>query len=348
MQNQIEITNKQPLLDESGKIASAGFAKTLNWEYDRTAIKAGKSRIKEWEYYSISNGEYALGITIADMGYVGTLTVSVVDYITPAYFTATKSRLFTMGKLNLPTNLDDGEINFKKGKAWATIKTENGIRHLTGEYPDADGRGNTLKWDVTLTDTPKEYMAIATPFEKSNHFYLNAKVNCIKAEGSFYIGDMECPFHKDNTLAVLDWGRGVWPYKNTWYWASLSTTLDDGTPFGFNLGYGFGNTENATEDMLFVDGKAHKISSKVTFEIGGEQDKKPRFIEPWTLKDEDGKIDISFTPILDKYAPFDILFLQMKGHQVFGWFDGKCTLDDGTVININHKIGFAEKVVTKW
>jgi hypothetical protein len=86
----------------------------------------------------------------------------------------------------------------------------------------------------------------------------------------------------------------------------------------------------------------------VTFAIGGEQDKKPRFIEPWTLKDEDGKIDITFTPILDKYAPFDILFLQMKGHQVFGWFDGKCTLDDGTVININHKIGFAEKVVTKW
>ena len=348
MQNQIEITERKPLLDENGSIVNAGYSKQLNWDYDRTMVKAKKSRIKEWEYYSISNGEYALGITIADMGYVGTLTVSVVDYVTPAQFSATAVKYFTMGKLNMPTDIDNGEINFKKGKIWATIKIENGVRHLTGEYPNPDDRDTMLKWDVTLTDAPAEYMAIATPFEKDKNFFLNAKVNCMKAEGGFTLNDMECPFSKDNSLAVLDWGRGVWTYKNTWYWSSLSTTLDDGTLFGFNFGYGFGNTENATEDMIFVDGKAHKIPTKVTFTIGGESDNKPRFIEPWALKDEEGRVDLTFTPIIDKYAPFDIKILQMKGHQVFGWFDGKCTLEDGTELTINHKIGFAEKVLTKW
>ena len=348
MQNQIEITERKPLFDDNGNIINSGFSKRLNWEYDKTLVKASKIRLKEWDYYSISNGKYALCITIADMGYVGALTVSVIDYVTPAHFSATSTKLFTMGKLNLSSDLEKGDISFKKGKTWATVKTENGVRILQGEYPNADGLGNTLKWDVTLSQFPNEYMAIAMPFEKDKHFYLNAKVNCIEAEGSFTIGDMVCPFDKTDTLAVLNWGRGVLPYKNTWYWASLSSTLEDGRLFGLNFGHGFGNDENAAEDIIFVDGKAHKINSRVSFAIGGEKENKPRFIEPWAIKDQLGKVDLTFTPIIDKHNPFNIGLLKISEHQVFGWFDGKCTLEDGTELTINHKIGFAEKVLTKW
>ena len=49
---------------------------------------------------------------------------------------------------------------------------------------------------------------------------------------------------------------------------------------GFNLGYGFGNTEKATENMIFVDGKASKLE-QVTFQIPGEEEGKPRYLEPW-------------------------------------------------------------------
>ena len=42
-------------------------------------------------------------------------------------------------------------------------------------------------------------------------------------------------------FGVLDWGRGVWTYHNVWYWGSASG-LVDGVPFGFNIGYGFGDT----------------------------------------------------------------------------------------------------------
>ena len=47
----------------------------------------------------------------------------------------------------------------------------------------------------------------------------------------------------------MDWGRGVWTYHNTWYWSSASGELD-GVPFGWNLGYGFGDTAAATELIL--------------------------------------------------------------------------------------------------
>ena len=40
----------------------------------------------------------------------------------------------------------------------------------------------------------------------------------------------------------------------------------NGKPFGFNIGYGFGDTSAASENMLFYDGTAHKLDD-VTFHI---------------------------------------------------------------------------------
>lgn len=54
------------LLDENGKLAQAGYATSLVRKYDRTAIKASKLRIKEWDYYAITDGEVFLCLTIAE------------------------------------------------------------------------------------------------------------------------------------------------------------------------------------------------------------------------------------------------------------------------------------------
>ena len=83
MQEQHEVLVKKPLLDDKGNIAEPGYAKRLNWEYDNKKITAKRTRLKEWDYYYISNKEYALCLTIADMGYVGALSISVIDFVTP-------------------------------------------------------------------------------------------------------------------------------------------------------------------------------------------------------------------------------------------------------------------------
>ncbi len=348
MQEQHEVLVKKPLLDEKGNIAEPGYAKKLNWEYDNKKILAKRTRIKEWDYYYISNKEYALCLTIADMGFVGALSISVMDFVTPAQFTNSSIFLFPMGKLNMPATFEVGDCEWKNGKVWMKFENDGKTRHLTGEYPNADKRGTNVKWDVTLTDFPEECMVIATPFDKEKYFYFNSKVNCMTAEGSFFLNDQECPFNKEDSLGTLDWGRGVWTYDNTWYWGSLQTRLADGKTFGFNLGYGFGNTSAATEDMLFYDGKSHKLPCKVTFGIPGDDEGKPRYMEDWKFTSEDGRVDLSFTPVIDRYEPFDLKVMCMIPHQVFGYFTGKCVLDDGTVIELDHELGFAEKVHNKW
>ena len=97
-------------------------------------------------------------------------------------------------------------------------------------------------------------MVIATPFDKKGCFYYNRKINCLKAQGFYSLNGEKKPI---NGFGVLDWGRGVWTYSNTWYWSSLSCKSNDLT-VGFNLGYGFGNTSAA------ISSTASKASPELT------------------------------------------------------------------------------------
>jgi hypothetical protein len=344
---QHEVTSVQPLLGKNGKIAEAGYAKKMVWQYNRENIKAKKSRIKEWDYYYISNLKHALCVTIADMGYVGALSLSILDFTTPSEFTNSSVFFFPMGKLNMPATTEKGDCSYKNGGVEMSFLNDGKTRRLSGIYPDADKKGTTVSFDVTLSDAPEESMAIATPFDKKGYFYLNQKINCMSAEGWFSLDEKKFYFDKKDSLATLDWGRGVWTYDNTWYWGSLQTILPDGSRFGWNLGYGFGNTAAASEDMFFYNGKAHKIG-RTEFIIPGDKDGEPRYMEDWRFVSDDGRLDCAFKPLIDRYAPFDVKLMCMIPHQVFGYISGKCVLDDGLVINLENALGFAEKVHNKW
>ena len=344
---QREITEVIKLLNSEGNIDTAGYAKKLNWEYNREAITANKARLKEWDYYYIGNDSCALCLTMADMGYVGALSATIMDFTVPMQITKSAVCLFPMGKINMPLTSVVGDCSWKVGKVEMTFTNDGKTRRLFGQYPKFGNEKETLSFDVTLTDIPEESMVIATPFKKQGHFYYNQKINCMTADGWFKLGDKDYSLSKDEgTMGTLDWGRGVWTYDNTWYWGSLQTRLPDGKTFGFNIGYGFGDNEDATENMLFYDGKSHKLD-EVTFNIP-QKDGVDDYMSDWTFTSNDGKFEMDFHPLIDRYAPFDLKVFAMIPHQVFGYFTGKATLEDGTVITLDRTLGFAEKVHNKW
>ena len=144
---------------------------------------------------------------------------------------------------------------------------------------------------------------------------------------------------------ALDWGRGVWTYDNTWFW-SVAMGEAGGTRFGFNLGYGFGDTSAASENMLFVNGMAHKLS-RVTFGIP-QKDGRDDFLKPWRFTSDDGRFEAEFVPQIDRSAKTSLGILMSDQHQVFGVFSGKCRLEGGEELQFSNLSGFAEKVRNKW
>ena len=62
---QHEITAPAPLLNAKGNLTEPGWARSQLLQYNRRAIKAGKLRIKEWDYYIINNQEFGVALTVA-------------------------------------------------------------------------------------------------------------------------------------------------------------------------------------------------------------------------------------------------------------------------------------------
>ena len=348
MRQQHEITTSGPLLGSDGNLLEPGWARSLLPVYRRADIKASAMRIKEWDYYLITDGHIGLALTIADNGYMGLDSVSFLDFDGKWEKTTSRMRALPLGRTQLPESSAEGASEISKGGYALTFYHEDGARMLSF-HMDKFLDKEPIEGIVKLTDEPDESMVIATPFDKPGHFYYNQKINCMRAEGTVTYGyhNRTYTFDPADSFAVLDWGRGVWTYKNTWYWGSASG-LVDGERFGFNIGYGFGNTSAASENMLFYKGRAHKLS-QVIFHIPGDGGRAtPDYMRPWTFTSDDGRFEMDYTPVLDRASCSDVGLIKSDQHQVFGVFNGRAVLDDGTVLNVKDLPGFAEKVINKW
>lgn len=335
--------SKGPLLDENGNLAEAGYAFSLAKEYKRDAIKGLKSRIKEWDYYFVSDDEYGIALTVDDNSYMGMASVSVLDFTNKTENTKSYINWFTFGKVGLPSSSNNGDVHMKSKNYDMLFENKNGRRHLVCKLKNLV-KGKDFECDLYLESSCNESMVIATPFRKKKHFYYNQKINLLNVKGYFKFGETKHNIGP-KALGVLDWGRGVWTYKNTWYWSSLNAHYD-GHNIGFNLGYGFGDTSAASENMFFYDNKAYKLND-VVFNIPKNNKGKLSFLDPWKFTSKNKDIDLVFKPIIDRYANTNALIIQSKQHQVFGYFSGSITIE-GQTYKFENLLGFAEMVTNRW
>lgn len=330
------------LLDRRGRLIEAGWAKAEARRYSRANVGTSAFRIKEWDYYCILTDEFGLALTVADNGYMGFLGASWLDFKAPDTITESVMVPFPMGRMGMPESADAGDVVVSHPKIRLAFRHEPGGRRLNVDFPSF-AKGQGLSGEIQLSQPPMDRMVIATPFPRApKAFYYNQKINCMPASGEIRVGSNSHVFRPESAFGVLDWGRGVWTYDNRWYWGSASG-LVDGVPFGFNIGYGFGDTSAASENMLFYAGKAHKLD-QVKFHLPeGTFDG-----APWKFTSNDGRFEMMFEPIIDRAAAVDLKILRSVQHQVFGWFSGFVILDDGRKLEVERFLGFAEEVENRW
>lgn len=345
---QKEITSPSKLLNSDGTLVQKGWVKDLILDYNRKDIHRFRSnflnklRIKEWDYYAILSPKAILALTISDIGYLGLMSVSWIDLETREQATEDEMVLFPLGKIGLSRSSREGDISFKGKKLNISFEKEAEERILKIDFPSFM-KGKGIKGEIHLHQKKDlESIVMVTPFKEDEHcFYYNQKINCMPAQGWVKVEDREEKFSEDNCFGVLDWGRGVWPWRNIWYWGSTSGIID-GRLFGFNIGYGFGDTSAATENVLFYDGKVHKLD-QVVFHIDEDD-----FLKPWKFSSNDGRFELDFSPILDRNASVNVGIFASEQHQVFGLFSGEVILDNGEKIHLDKFLGFAEKVYNRW
>lgn len=336
-----EVIEPRNLLDGRGNLSEPGWSRHLVQRYDRSKIQVPNWRIKEWDYYLVMGRDFAGAFTISDDGYIGLQSVSLLGLgDRPWEHTETVLNTFPLGKLKLPSSSESGETVYEDKRLQMRFSAGAGERRITCHF-ERFWKDKPFDCDITLQQPDMESMVIATPWDKPRHFYYNQKINCMRASGWMEFDGVRYTFDPKTDFGTLDWGRGVWTYDNTWFWGSGNCDLD-GVPFGFNIGYGFGNTSAATENVIFYDGKVHKLDD-ITFHIPEDS-----YMKPWTFTSSDGRFEMGFVPVLDRAAKIDFKVLVSDQHQVFGRMSGKAVLDDGTVLTIRDVLCFAEKVHNRY
>ena len=335
------ITQETELLDAEGRLTVPGWARKPLWNYNREVISS-KLRLKEWDYYCILSKTAGISLTISDMGYLGFVGITILYFNTQTEISRSLILPFPLGKWNLPRTSTSGTTAFHNKTANIMFSVEAGKRKLTFSWKNFL-KGKYLSGEMDLYRNPgSDTIVVATPFKKNRKaFYYNQKINCLSSTGYYQLGADKTSFNPESSFGVLDWGRGIWTYENIWYWSSASGMIK-GIPFGFNLGYGFGNLSTHSENALFYNGVLHKLD-KLTFEIPDTG-----YLAPWHLFDNEGRFEMKFIPILDRSSKTNLLLIKSDQHQIFGKFYGKAVLDNGTILEIQDLTGFAEKVFNRW
>jgi len=330
-----EFMKAGPVLDQKGS-PIPGYSTKSILSYDRKAIKALPWRIKEWDFYQITDGEKCLQFTIGHASYAGQIGVMLFDFKKKKKIVEkNKFLVLPFNSLHMPPNAEsDHQLTYEHKDMMMQFKTSLDETVLTCRWEDFTA-------NIVLMHKNPHSLVINIPFDESpKAFYYNHKINCMIAKGAVQYKGEKYQFDEAEAFGLLDWGRGVWPFHNEWYWSN-GTGYVEGEIFGFNLGCGFGNTSMATENILFYRGAAHKLG-KVAFDL--ETD----YMKPWHLYDEEGRLDLTLTPLYDRTTKTKVLWVDNCCHQIFGEFSGKAVLDDGTSLSINKLISFAEHAVNNW
>ncbi|MCX8123990.1 MAG: DUF2804 domain-containing protein [Spirochaetes bacterium] len=338
------ISQNGDLLDSKGQLIEKGYSTSLVRRYNPENVSVytipflNKLRIKEWDYYGITTKDYFVSATISHIGYAGLVFVYYIDFKTKEFIEDTLitplGKGFTLGRTS------DDDSYFKKGTITFTFRKKGIDREIYVRWPQfGKGKGFNAHW--IMKQTPRDSIVMMTPIGKKR-FYYNQKINCMPASGAFMLGGNEFGFNYNQALATLDWGRGVWEYKSFWNWASASWFLPDGTPFGLNLGKGFGDLSYATENCFFINGHIHKLD-KVEFNYDNTN-----FMKPWYFGSNDGRLGLTFTPFFERVAASNLLLIKSEVHQLFGIYSGFVVDSNGKKIDVQNIIGWAEEHHARW
>ena len=342
--SQKEYTEPTPLLADDGTLLAKGWARHNVFEYDRNKVKA-KMRRKEWEFYQISNGKFVVQISFANISLGGYVAAAIVDLQKgktlknkAAFFLGGKDKYVLPPKGDVPNNvkwtISGADFEFDTHETYRTLYFKMGNVECNFKMDILPGHEN---------------ITTVLPFAGyKDRYFMTTKQNCMPCEGTYKLGDEVFSFSKEDSFAVLDWGRVCTPYSLVWYWGNGATYLTDENGekhiFGFEITWGIGDESNATETCIFYDGKAHKFGA-----VDVKDFPKPDgYMKPWHFVSEDGRFDMTMEPFYDNHGDTNALVMRMNSHQVHGIWNGTVTLDDGTKLEIKDMYAFCEYVENRW
>jgi hypothetical protein len=144
----------------------------------------------------------------------------------------------------------------------------------------------------------------------------------------------------DGSFAVLDHGRGRWPYSMTWNWAAGFGEVA-GRRIGVQLGGRWTEGTGQTENGLFVDGRLHKVEQDLAWTYDSAN-----WLAPWRIRGT--RVDVTFAPAHVRADRTNLGVVASEVHQCFGVFTGWMLDDSDQRVSVDGVAGWAEEARNRW
>ncbi|MGN8244804.1 DUF2804 domain-containing protein [Cellulomonas soli] len=335
-----EITSPVTLCRPDGRLDHDAVGWTRTPLHDTSGIaqarrgrgRRGWGRNKRWEYWAVMTPTHVVALTLSDIDYAGVHDLWVLERATGREISTPVVVPFARG-VRLPARIGAGPARaHAHGLDLAIDEVDGGTR--------LRGRTARVELDVhAARPAGHECLGVVVPWS-DRLFQYTVKDVARPATGRLTVDGVPHQLPAGSSWAVLDHGRGRWPYRMRWHWGAGSG-VHDGHVIGVQLGGRWTDGTGSTENALLVDGRLHKNSDELVWEHHPTD-----LLAPWRVHGPHA--ELRFVPFHDRVSHTDLLVVAQDTHQCFGAWEGWMTDSTGRRVTFTGIEGWAEDVRNRW
>lgn len=288
----------------------------------------GWGRRKRWEYWGIVTPGHIIGLVASSLDYAGVHGLYVLDRATGAEISRDAVVPLAIGAA-FPGRSGAGTASVRGGGVRIDIH-----QGQAGTVIRAAAPGVELDVEVPLPEG-HESLGVVVPWGPDRFQYTVKDVGRpVRGRLTLVSGVVE--IDEADSFAVLDHGRGKWPYSVVWNWAAGSAP-----GLALQLGGKWTDGTGSTENALFVAGRLHKIGDELEWTYD-----RADWLRPWRITGS--RVEVEFLPFHEKISRTELGVVGSKTHQCFGHFSGRVQDDDGVWVDVEGLTGWAEEARNRW
>ena len=361
IKNQVKLCKSVPGDALALNVAAIGWSRSPIYHEPNLTESFLINRVKQWEYYGIyiNDGGSFLGITIAHIGYVSTHSIYFYDSNTRQAIAIEAVVPLGLMKCNISETREDVEgriISPPLVRAFASDLSGSFVLAMTDDPSDGSTRivGGTaggLEIDITIAPREGDCLAVVVPWNSSQFQYTVKDVARKVRSGIVKVDGVVRESVVTAGWAVLDRGRGRWPYRMRWNWCCGSGTItieEDQrvVAVGLQMGAKWTRGTGSSECAFLLDKKIYFLGEEPEMEY----DLTNAESSIWRVRGT--RIDATMKPSghVRRDSTNIFGFLKFSVVQVFGLWSGRVKLEseNDEWFEFSNLIGWAEEADNAW
>jgi len=269
-------------------------------------------RLKEWQGFTLLHPEMSSSFILQDAHYLASSEI----YVRDAAGLVEHARNARGGSLRLPARLYPSSPSIKAPGyriAFEWAASPAGHHRVTARV-DAEDDQPAISVDLVLDGGASSApLSVSAPLPGGSMY--THKV-AYPASGTIAVGDRTHVFDPSRDLAVLDEHRTFLPYRTRWLWGTFAGITPDGIA-GANFAERATVPGSEEESGLWVPGACEPLAD-IAFTASDPADP----LKPWTMRSEDGRLDVTFTPEDRKSVRHQLVVASIDYWQLVGSYTG--------------------------